>query len=134
PILCATAFRACAGGGQEAAVYDLAVAVELIHAYSLVHDDLPCMDDAELRRGLPTVHRKFGEDVAVLAGSALIPLAALQALRAARALGCPEARARAVSRVLLEASGAGGMVGGQWLDLMGEGRALGGKDLDRLHR
>ena len=133
PILCATAYRACGGAAESPRVYDLAVSLELIHAYSLVHDDLPCMDDAELRRGAPTTHRAHGEDVAVVAGAALIPAAALQSVTASRALGCsPEASVR-VTRALLEASGAGGMVGGQWLDLLGEGQALTGPELDRLH-
>jgi len=133
PILCVTSFEAC--GGQPApAVYDLAASLELIHAYSLMHDDLPCMDDAELRRGRATTHRAHGEDATMRAGAALIPAAALQALDACRAIGCERERAVAVTRALLEAAGAGGMVGGQWIDLMGEGRALGGAELDGLHR
>jgi len=133
PILCATAYRACGGVAEDPAVYDLAASLELIHAYSLVHDDLPCMDDAALRRGTPTTHREHGEPAAVLAGAALIPAAALQALEAAQALGCARATSLAVTRTLLEASGAGGMVGGQWLDLMGEGHSLDGAALDHLH-
>ncbi|MEX2467524.1 MAG: polyprenyl synthetase family protein [Gemmatimonadota bacterium] len=133
PILCATAYRACGGEGDAPRVYDLAVSLELIHAYSLMHDDLPCMDDAALRRGTPTTHRAHGEDAAVLAGAALIPVAALQAVRAAKALGCSRHAVIEVTRTLLEASGAGGMVGGQWLDLLGEGQALNGPELDRLH-
>ena len=133
PVLCVTAWRACGGGDGDAA-YDLAASPELIHAYSLMHDDLPCMDDAELRRGRPTTHRIHGEDVTLRAGAALIPAAALQAWQAARALGCPPEVARAVVGRLLEAAGGGGMVGGQWVDLEGEGRALGGEALDGLHR
>ncbi|MCG6957849.1 MAG: polyprenyl synthetase family protein [Gemmatimonadetes bacterium] len=133
PILCVTAYRA-AGGTCDDGIYDLAAALELIHAYSLIHDDLPCMDDAELRRGRPTTHRAHGEDRATVAGAALIPAAALQAWRASGALGMdPEARRRVVA-TLMEAAGAGGMVGGQWLDLEGEERALGADDLDGLHR
>ena len=133
PILCATAYRACGGSGDRTALYDLAVSLELIHAYSLVHDDLPCMDDAELRRGAPTTHREHGEETAVLAGAALIPAAALQALKGTTALGCSRETSLHVVQALLEASGAGGMVGGQWLDLMGEGRMLDAAALDRLH-
>jgi len=133
PILCVSAYRACGGEVREAA-YDLGAAPELIHAYSLMHDDLPCMDDAELRRGQPTTHRVHGERRATVAGAALIPAAALQALRAATALGRDEGQARDMARTLLEAAGAGGMVGGQWLDLLGEGRTLGAEDLDALHR
>lgn len=134
PILCATAYRACGGRGPTEAVYDLAASLELIHAYSLMHDDLPCMDDADLRRGRPTTHREHGEDVTLRAGAALIPAAALQAWRAAEALGCPPEVVRAVVGRLLEAAGGGGMVGGQWVDLEGEGHALGGEALDGLHR
>jgi len=133
PILCVTAYRACGGDPTEAA-YDLAASLELIHAYSLMHDDLPCMDDADLRRGRPTTHRGHGEDVTMVAGAALIPAAALQALAACRALGCAMGQGIAVTQALLEASGAGGMVGGQWIDLLGEGQALGAEELDGLHR
>ncbi len=136
PLLCVTAWTACDGAGTPvpAALYDLAASVELIHAYSLVHDDLPCMDDAELRRGRPTTHRAHGEDAAMVAGAVLIPAAALVAWRACRALELPEERARAVVGLLLGAAGAGGMVGGQWLDLRGEGRELTEAELDELHR
>ena len=132
PILCVSAYEAC-GGSPSSSVYNLAAALELIHAYSLMHDDLPCMDDADLRRGRPTTHREHGEDVTMRAGAALIPAAALQALSACQALGCSPTRARAVTTALLEASGAGGMVGGQWEDLLGEGRALGAEELEALH-
>jgi geranylgeranyl diphosphate synthase type II len=133
PILCVSAWSAC-GGARSDAIYDLAASLEMIHAYSLMHDDLPCMDDAELRRGSPTTHRVHGEHVTVRAGAVLIPGAALQALEACEALGCPPERGRAVAGALMEASGGGGMVGGQWLDLLGEGQLLGPDDLDELHR
>jgi geranylgeranyl pyrophosphate synthase len=133
PILCISAYRACGGHDCDAA-YDLAGSLELIHAYSLMHDDLPCMDDADLRRGRPSTHREWGEGLTVRAGAVLIPAAALEALGAARSLGRSEEEARGVVRRLLEAAGAGGMVGGQWLDLKGEGRGLGIEELDDLHR
>jgi len=133
PILCLTAYRAC-GGVPSDASYDLAAALELVHAYSLMHDDLPCMDDADLRRGRPTTHTVHGEEVTTRAGAALIPAAAAQAWRAAVALGCPTERAREVVGALLEAAGAGGMVGGQWMDLEGEGVALTAEEIDDLHR
>jgi len=133
PVLCIAAYEAC-GGTREPGAYDLAAALELIHAFSLMHDDLPCMDDAELRRGRLTTHRVHGEEATILGGAALIPMAALQALEACAGLGCDEARARRVARRLMEASGAGGMVGGQWLDLLGEGRTLTKNELDELHR
>jgi geranylgeranyl diphosphate synthase type II len=132
PILCVSAYVVC--GGEEAdAVHDLAASLELIHAYSLMHDDLPCMDDADLRRGRPTTHRAHGEDVTVRAGAVLIPAAARHALAACLRLGVPRQRALRVTRVLLEAAGAGGMVGGQWIDLEAEGRALEAGPLDDLH-
>jgi len=133
PILCAAAYRA-SGGTAEEALYDLAASLELVHAYSLMHDDLPCMDDAELRRGRPTTWVAHGDRVALEAGVALIPLAALYALRACTAMGCDVASSRRATRALLEAAGAGGMVGGQWLDLRAEGRLLAEEALDELHR
>jgi len=134
PILCVTAYRACGGkASDDEALYDLAASLELIHAYSLMHDDLPCMDDADLRRGSPTTHRVHGEDATMVGGAALIPFAALRALQAALRLGCPDATARRVARTLVEAAGAGGMVGGQWLDLQGEGRSLRADELGVLH-
>ncbi len=133
PILCTTAYREC-GGRAEKNVYDLAASLEMIHAYSLMHDDLPCMDDAELRRGQATTHSVFGEDVTIRAAAALIPAAARQALQFARKLECGASGAAAVVQELLEAAGAGGMVGGQWLDLLGEGQTLNPKELDELHR
>ena len=133
PILCTTAYREC-GGRAEKNVYDLSASLEMIHAYSLMHDDLPCMDDAELRRGQATTHSVFGEDVTIRAAAALIPAAARQALQFARKLECGASGAAAVVQELLEAAGAGGMVGGQWLDLLGEGQTLSPKELDELHR
>jgi geranylgeranyl pyrophosphate synthase len=133
PILCVSAYEAC-GGQPSEAVYDLAASLEMIHGYSLMHDDLPCMDDADLRRGRATTHREHGQDVTVVAGAQLIPAAAIRALEACRALGCSEDQSRAVAMELMHAAGAGGMVGGQWLDLLGEGHALGGEELDALHR
>ena len=132
PILCATAYRAC-GGGPDEVRYDLAVSLEMIHAYSLMHDDLPCMDDADLRRGSPTPHTVFGAARTARAAAALIPAAALQAWHGATALGCTESVAREVVRVLTRAAGAGGMVGGQAVDLLSEETTLSAEELDTLH-
>lgn len=132
PVLCIAAYGAC--GGRSPRIAELAVALELIHAYSLMHDDLPCMDDADLRRGRPTTHKVHGAEATVRAGAALIPLAALRAWRGARAAGCDEATAAAIVEELCRAAGAGGMVGGQALDLRAEGSPLDGPSLDRLHR
>jgi farnesyl diphosphate synthase/geranylgeranyl diphosphate synthase type II len=123
PILCVTAYRAVGGNRPDAAIHDLAVALELVHAYSLVHDDLPCMDDDALRRGRPTVHRVFGVDVATVVGTALIPLAMGRVLDAAGQLGLNPACASRLVTELARGAGAGGMVGGQFLDLQAEGRA-----------
>ena len=132
PVLCVAAYGAC--GGRSPRISELAVSLELIHAYSLMHDDLPCMDDAELRRGLPTTHRVHGDEATARAGAALIPLAALRAWRGARAVGVSELTARAIVEELCRAAGAGGMVGGQVLDLRAEGSVLAAAALDRLHR
>jgi geranylgeranyl pyrophosphate synthase len=127
-ILFLSAYQA-AGGRDDAAL--LAAAIEIVHAYSLVHDDLPCMDDDEMRRGRPTVHRVFGARVATVAGLVMVPLAARAAARAARSLA---ADWRRVVEELMRASGAGGMIGGQLLDLMGEGKPLTLEELEQIHR
>jgi geranylgeranyl pyrophosphate synthase len=132
PILCTAAFRACGGEGDE--IRELAVSLELIHAYSLMHDDLPCMDDAALRRGQPTPHTVFGERATLLAAGALIPAAVLQAWRGSMALGLERELGARLVEALALAAGGRGMVGGQALDLLGEGESLGIDELDRLHR
>lgn len=134
PILFVASYRAAGGETEGPALYDTAAGLELIHAYSLMHDDLPCMDDADLRRGRPTTHRLHGADVTVRAGVALIPAAARQVLVGSQRLGLPDDRGREVARLLMEAAGAGGMVGGQALDLLGEERLLSADELDDLHR
>jgi geranylgeranyl pyrophosphate synthase len=131
PILCVAAYRAA--GGEGDGIYPLAVSLELIHAYSLMHDDLPCMDDADLRRGEPTTHKIHGEGATTVAGALLIPSAALHAWKSARAMGLPDGTSRRLLRELVQAAGAGGMVGGQVLDLMGEDRELTAAELDDLH-
>jgi farnesyl diphosphate synthase len=109
-----------------------ACAVELIHAYSLVHDDLPAMDDDDLRRGRPTCHKAFDEATAILAGDALQTLA-FQVLCADDAIpGGPEARL-AMIQALATAAGSRGMAGGQALDLAGEGRELDLAMLEHIH-
>src|SRR5689334_3462223 len=110
-----------------------AVALELVHTYSLVHDDLPCMDDDDMRRGRPTVHKAFGVRAATAAGLAMVPLAVRCALAGTEALALDDRAARGVVSELMRASGAGGMIGGQLLDLEGEGRALTLAELERIH-
>ena len=118
-------------GAQPASLDAPAAAVELIHAYSLVHDDLPAMDDDDLRRGRPSCHRAFDEGTAVLAGDAL------QALAFAvlgRAEGLEAAARLEMLLVLADAIGTAGMAGGQAMDLAAEGRALMADELERMHR
>jgi farnesyl diphosphate synthase/geranylgeranyl diphosphate synthase type II len=128
-ILFLAAYRA-AGGDDDATM--LAAAIEIVHAYSLVHDDLPCMDDDDVRRGRPTVHRKFDTRTATVAGLTMVPLAARTSARAARSL--PNADARRVVAEMMSAAGGGGMIGGQLLDLEGEGKPLSLPDLEQIHR
>ncbi len=120
-------------GADEAALDALAAAVELIHAYSLVHDDLPAMDDDDLRRGRPTTHRQFDEATAILAGDALQALA-FEVLAVDGALaGRPQAQIKILGW-LARAAGPAGMVGGQSLDMAAEGQRLDERGLERIHR
>ncbi len=130
-ILLLAAFDAADGAGDAS---DLAAAVEVVHAYSLVHDDLPCMDDDDVRRGRPTVHKVYGVRAATAAGLAMVPLAARCAMDAARALELSDVAAAGIVAELMRASGAGGMIGGQLLDLEGDGRPLELAELERIHR
>jgi len=111
----------------------LAAAVELIHAYSLVHDDLPAMDDDDLRRGRPTCHKAFDEATAVLAGDALQVLA-FDILAADPAMTPDPARRLEIIGILARASGTAGMAGGQAIDLAAAGRPLSLDALERMHR
>lgn len=119
------------GGSGDAIV--LAAAVEVVHAYSLVHDDLPCMDNDSIRRGRATTHRAYDVGTATVAGVAMVPVAVMQTLRAANAMQLPASTAAQLVSVLMQASGAGGMVGGQLLDLAGEGQQLSVDDLEAVH-
>ena len=128
PLLSVLACEA-AGGTVECAL-SAGIAVEMVHTYSLIHDDLPAMDDDVLRRGLPTCHKKFGEALAILAGDALLTMA-FQVLGSsygplAAAVSCVE---------LATGAGPAGMVGGQVLDLAAEGKIAGeSNDLEAIHR
>ncbi|WP_328186702.1 polyprenyl synthetase family protein [Marinobacter sp. OP 3.4] len=122
---------ATAVGGQPAQALVAACAVELIHAYSLIHDDLPAMDDDELRRGRPTTHIQYDEATAILAGDALQALA-FEWLSTDPSLTA-EARLAMVQR-LASASGSTGMVGGQAIDLGAVGQRLSLDDLEQMHR
>ncbi len=128
PMLCYAAGEAL--GIEPARLDRPAAAVELIHAYSLIHDDLPAMDDDELRRGRPTCHRAFDEATAILAGDALQTLA-FETL--AEATELPAAARVAMVATLAQASGSRGMAGGQALDLAAEGRHLDRVMLEHIH-
>ncbi|HJS96222.1 MAG TPA: farnesyl diphosphate synthase [Solirubrobacteraceae bacterium] len=120
---------ASAIGREPTWVLPLAAAIELIHTYSLIHDDLPAMDDDDLRRGRPTCHRAFGEDVAILAGDGLYAEAFVLLL--SRQEGPPD-RLLAAARALARATGAQGMVAGQYIDVAGTAEP-GPAGLRRLH-
>jgi geranylgeranyl diphosphate synthase type II len=129
PLLCLLAAEAC-GAEAEAAV-PAACALEMVHTYSLIHDDLPAMDDDDLRRGRPTCHKAFDEATAILAGDALLTLAFEVVATHTR----PDAAAVGCVRVLAESAGAVGMVGGQMADLLAEGRSDGTAEaLEAIHR
>jgi geranylgeranyl diphosphate synthase type II len=131
PILFIAAFEA-AGGKNVRDYIDLAVAVELIHTYSLIHDDLPALDNDTLRRGVETCHVKFGEAFAILAGDALLTLAFASVASVIRA-----GRADIVVRIIAEtasAAGINGMIGGQETDLLLEGSNAEGVDEDTLSK
>lgn len=130
PLLLQFAYRA-AGGRLD--VSTLACAPEVIHAYSLMHDDLPCMDDDDMRRGRPTVHKVYGSRTAILGGLVMIPLAAAVVRDSTRPLRLETSARRAILSVLLEAAGAGGMIGGQLQDLAGEGLSLTLVEREAIH-
>lgn len=134
PLLCILAYSTA--GEHEIvpdAMYRLACALEIVHTYSLVHDDLPCMDDDDLRRGRPTVHKVYGNARATLAGATLLPLAIRVLDAEGRALHLPTATRAALVLELTRAAGSQGMVGGQLLDLEGERRPISGKHLEDIH-
>ena len=111
-----------------------AAAVEMVHSYSLIHDDLPAMDDDDLRRGKPTNHKVYGEAIAILAGDALLTLAFQIMSDPAHAELFPSKTLLAAGHELASASGTSGMLGGQVLDIQAEGRALHAEELEAIHR
>jgi len=121
-------------GQSSAGVAELAAAVEVVHAYSLVHDDLPCMDDDDLRRGRPTAHRAFDVARATRVGYQMVALAAQVLAHGLETLGLSEERRREIALELFRAAGAGGMIGGQALDLEAEAKTLPIHDLEEVHR
>jgi geranylgeranyl pyrophosphate synthase len=123
-------------GGRRAGrrVVRLATALEIVHSYSLVHDDLPCMDDDDWRRGRPSCHRRFGVQRATLAAAAMVPLASQVLAGEAAALDLGAADRAGLVVELSQAAGPAGMVGGQVLDLIYEGRDASGGELGEIHR
>jgi geranylgeranyl pyrophosphate synthase len=130
-LLLMASYDALRGRGDASV---LAAAVEVVHAYSLVHDDLPCMDNDNMRRGRPTTHRAFDVATATTAGVTMVPIAVDQTLRAARVLRLDAGTTKRLVSALMQASGATGMVGGQQMDLDGEGRSLSVTELEAVHR
>ncbi len=128
-IACAELF----GSGSDT-VMPAACGIELIHTFSLVHDDLPCMDNDDLRRGRPAAHKKFGETMAVLAGDALIAYGFELIAENSSIPGVPADRVIRASREIADACGPAGMVGGQVLDIQSESVALDMALLRELHR
>ena len=123
PVLTLAFCRLC--GGDPKLALPFACAVEMVHTYSLIHDDLPCMDDDDLRRGKPANHKVYGEAMALLAGDGLLTKAFETALKFAG----PSADAVRGAKILAQCAGAAGMVGGQCIDLDSEGKDV---DLDLL--
>ncbi|MFC1639710.1 polyprenyl synthetase family protein [Gemmatimonadota bacterium] len=131
PALLIAAYETLGGAGD---VVELATAVEVLHTYSLVHDDLPCMDDDDLRRGRPSTHCQFDVPTATEAGFRMVPLAARVLASGGNRLGLSAAVLGSVGGELFQAVGASGMVGGQVLDLEAENRDVSLEELMRIHR
>lgn len=131
PLLLLEFCRLC-GGDVESAL-PFACAVEMIHTYSLIHDDLPCMDNDDMRRGKPSCHIKFKEHFALLAGDSLLTYAFSSVLSSSAAKKDPEMTLEALS-VLAEGAGNGGMIGGQVIDLESEGIQISSETLEKMDR
>jgi len=132
PILCIAACEAV--GGCETDVMPVACALELIHSYSLIHDDLPAMDDDDLRRGKPTCHKAFNEATAILAGDALLTVAFEILAAAGQRSERDSLLWLEVIYLIARAAGHSGMIEGQMMDLAAEGKALDLKQLEAVHR
>nr|WP_325204573.1 farnesyl diphosphate synthase [uncultured Oscillibacter sp.] len=126
-------FCEAAGGALEEAL-DFGCGVEMLHTYSLIHDDLPCMDNDDLRRGMPTSHKKFGESVAILAGDAL-QAAAFQTVLSVKGEWRHGGRTAVIlaAKILAEAAGESGMCGGQYWDTAGDGQPRTAEDLTDIN-
>ena len=129
PILVLEFCRMCGGNVEDALPF--ACAIEMIHTYSLIHDDLPCMDNDDMRRGQPSCHIKFKEHFALLAGDSLLTYAFSSVLSSETAKKYPEKTLRALS-VLAEEAGNKGMIGGQVIDLESEGKEINSETLEKM--
>ena len=130
PILTLASCEAVGGSSDDAINY--ACALEMVHTYSLIHDDLPCMDNDDLRHGKPTNHKVYGDAIATLAGDALLTDAFAAVARSALATKHPQVVLRVIAE-LSDAAGSRGMVAGQVVDLLGEKRAMNLEQLEYLH-
>ena len=116
--------------GEDKEIIDMAAAIEMIHTYSLIHDDLPCMDNDDLRRGKPTNHKVYGENIAVLAGVALLNEAMILLMDFSIKHGKD---ALVAAREIAYAAGADGMIGGQVVDIINEGKRISKEELNYMH-
>lgn len=116
--------------GKDKEIIDMAAAIEMIHTYSLIHDDLPCMDNDDLRRGKPTNHKVYGENIAVLAGDALLNEAMILLMDFSIKNG---KYALVAAREIAYAAGADGMIGGQVVDIINEGKKISKEELNYMH-
>ena len=116
--------------GEDKEIIDMAAAIEMIHTYSLIHDDLPCMDNDDLRRGKPTNHKVYGENIAVLAGDALLNEAMILLMDFSIKHGKD---ALVAAREIAYAAGADGMIGGQVVDIINEGKRISKEELNYMH-
>ena len=128
PVLCIASAQAL--GRDSASVLDAACALEMVHCFSLIHDDLPAIDNDDLRRGMPTLHRKFGEGLAILAGDALFSLA----FETLSHTEHPAEEVLQAIQVLTRASGSQGLVGGEVVDILSEGKTIDIATLEFIHR
>ena len=129
PALLMEFYRLCGGQPQDALPF--ACALEMIHTYSMIHDDLPCMDNDDLRRGKPTNHKAYGEALALLAGDGLLTRS-FETMLGHVAPGIEPANALAAAHTIAACAGMEGMIGGQVLDLAFEGQSPSGQDLERM--
>ncbi|MBQ1211670.1 MAG: polyprenyl synthetase family protein [Clostridia bacterium] len=132
PVLVLEFARLCGGSPEKALPF--ACALEMIHSYSLVHDDLPCMDNSPLRRGKPSTHAAFGETTALLAGDGLLNRAFEVCVAPQNRIGLDAECVLRATAALADAAGQDGMIGGQTIDLQSEGRLIDVETLRELHR